>query len=67
MKLEMETLKIASGPNGALLNELKKTFDIRIRSDNVIGRRHRWRHRTLSLTFLLEYVWRIDYGSEIIL
>ena len=38
MKLEMETLKIASGPNGALLNELKKkTFDIRIRSDNVIG------------------------------
>ena len=56
MKLEMETLKIASGPNGALLNELKKTFDIRIRSDNVIGRRHRLRHRTLSLTFLLEYV-----------
>ena len=37
----------------------KKTFDIRIRSDNVIGRRHRWRHRTLSLTFLLEYVHRL--------
>ena len=37
----------------------KKTFDIRIRSDNVIGAAPVTSSDTFSY---FEYVWRIDYG-----